>query len=118
MKVKDIREQLASVPEGTFLDVVGFNQHHVGACSITGVSPVWEMHPDTDEFFYIIEGTFEVTVLTQTGTEHLIAPAGSTLVVPRGLWHKPAAPNGAKFLYLTPGQSLHSEAEDPREAAK
>ncbi|MDJ0749529.1 MAG: cupin domain-containing protein [Woeseiaceae bacterium] len=117
MDVNDILSELAAVPEGTFLDVVRFNDHHIGACSITGVSPVWEMHPDTDEFFFIIEGIFEVTVLTETGVEHRLAPAGSTLVIPRGLWHKPAAPQGAKFLYLTPGQSLHSEAEDPRETA-
>ena len=116
MEVKDILAELAAVPDGTFLDVASFNEHHIGACSITGVSPVWEMHPDTDEFFYIIEGTFEVTVLTETGTEHRVAPAGSTLIVPRGLWHKPAAPNGAKFLYLTPGKSLHSDAEDPRKS--
>ncbi len=117
MEVKDILTELAAVPDGTFLDISAFNGHHIGACSITGVSPVWEMHPDTDEFFYVIEGTFEVTVLTENGAEHRAAPAGTSLVIPRGLWHKPAAPKGAKFLYLTPGQSLHSEAEDPRESA-
>jgi len=81
------------------------------------VSPVWEMHPDTDEFFYVLEGTFEITLLTDTGPICHVAPAGSTFVIPRGLWHKPAAPNGAKFMYMTPGQSLHSDAEDPRETA-
>ena len=40
--------------------------------------------------------------------------AGATLVVPQGLWHKPTAPGGAKFIYMTPGQSLHSDAADPR----
>jgi mannose-6-phosphate isomerase-like protein (cupin superfamily) len=114
MDVKDVLAELAAVPEGTFLDIVDFNEHHIGACSITGVSPVWEMHPDTDEFFFVLEGNFEVTVLTDTGAEHFVAPAGSTFVVPRGLWNKPAAPTGARFLYLTPGQSLHSEAENPR----
>lgn len=117
MNVKDVLAELAAVPEGTFLDVVPFNGHHLGACSITGVSPVWEMHPDTDELFYVIAGTFEVTILKPDGAEHLVAPAGSTLVVPRGLWHKPAAPEGASFMYLTPGQSLHSEADDPRDSA-
>ncbi len=118
MEVKNILNEIAAAPEGTFLDVAAFNGHQIGACSITGVSPVWEMHPDTDEFFYIIEGSFEVTVLTEAGTEHHVASAGSTLVVPQGLWHRPAAPTGAKFLYLTPGQSLHSDAEDPRAATE
>ena len=75
---------------------------------------MWEMHPDTDEFFYIIEGSFEVTLLTDTGPQHHEAAAGSCFVIPQGLWHKPAAPTGAKFMYFTPGTSLHSDAPDPR----
>jgi len=117
MEVKNLISELAMSPEGTFLDIVQFNGRHVGACDITGVSPVWEMHPDTDEFFYIPEGTFEMTILTDAGPEIHLAPAGSAFVVPQGLWHKPAAPKGAKFMYFTPGKSLHSEAQDPRETA-
>ncbi|MEO1003018.1 MAG: cupin domain-containing protein [Cyanobacteria bacterium J06638_7] len=114
MDVKALLAELQAVPEGTFLNVLPFNGHAIGACRITGVSPVWEMHPDTDEFFYILEGTFELTLLTEEGSEFHSAAAGSALVVPRGLWHRPGAPQGAQFLYFTPGQSLHSEAADPR----
>ena len=114
MQVKDILEQLAAHPDGSFLDLVDFNDHGFGACSIEGVSPVWEMHPDTDEFFYVIEGQFELTLLRDEGEEHIVIPAGSVGVVPRGLWHRPAAPQGAKFMYLTPGTSLHSDSDDPR----
>ena len=105
---------LSSHPQGEFLELVRFNEASFGTCDITGTSPVWEMHPDTDEFFYIIEGTFEMTVLTDAGPEHHEAEAGSCFVSPRGLWHRPAAPNGAKFMYYTPGASLHSNAADPR----
>ena len=98
--------------------MVQFNGGTVGACSITGTSPVWEMHPDTDEFFYILEGEFEITLLSGEDPEHFIASAGSTFVVPKGIWHKPAAPVGSKFIYLTPGTTLHSEAIGPREAKK
>ena len=115
MEVKNILAELAASPEGTFLDTVDFNGSSFGACRITGVSPVWEMHPDTDEFFYIIDGEFEITLLEECGPSHHRAPAGSAFVVPKGLWHKPGAPNGARFIYFTPGTSLHSEAEDPRE---
>lgn len=114
MDVKDVLAELQANPEGSFLNLVSFNHSHIGACSITGTSPVWEMHPDTDEFFYILEGEFEIALLRDAQPEHHRAPAGSSFVVPRGLWHKPAAPNGAKFIYFTPGTTLHSEAEDPR----
>lgn len=113
MDIKNILSELAAHPEGTFLNILPFNGKNVGACSITGVSPVWEMHPDTDEFFYILEGQFEITLLTEAGSEHRIASAGDSFVIPQGIWHKPSAPNGTKFLHFTPGTSLHSDAEDP-----
>ena len=114
MEIKNLFSELAANPEGSFLDLVSFNGNQFGTCDITGVSPVWEMHPETDEFFYVVEGEFEVTLLEEAGESHHVAPAGTTLVIPRGLWHRPGAPKGAKLLYFTPGQSLHSDAQDPR----
>ncbi len=114
MNVTDVRKLLAEHPEGSFLDLASFNGTNFGACEVTGVSPGWEMHPDTDEFFYVIEGTVEITLLEDEPRLY-VAPAGSTFVVPTGIWHKPGAPEGAKFLYFTPGQSLYSESEDPRD---
>lgn len=116
MEIKNVLNELALHPEGSFLDINSFNQHTISACSITGISPVWEMHPDTDEWFFILEGEFEITLLMPDGDVHQKAQAGSSFVVPKGIWHKPAAPGGAKFLYHTPGTTLHSELEDPRNA--
>lgn len=113
MNVTDVLGLLAGKPEGSFLDFSQFNGRSFGTCCFTGVSPGWEMHPDTDEFFYVIEGTVEITLLEDI-PQLYVAPAGSSFVVPRGIWHKPGAPEGAKFIYFTPGQSLYSESEDPR----
>ena len=114
MTVVDVLELLAENPQGTFLELSQFNEQSFGTCSITGASPGWEMHPDTDEFFYVIEGTIEITLLDGS-PQHYVAPAGSSFVVPRGIWHKPAAPTGAKFIFFTPGRSLYSESPDPRD---
>lgn len=116
MEVINVLSELASNPPETFLNLAQFNGSGVGACDITGTSPVWEMHPDTDEFFFILEGEFEMTLLTGDTPLHVVVPAGSIFVVPQGIWHKPSAPKGSKFMYLTPGTSLHSEEEDPRGA--
>ncbi len=116
MDVTDIPKLLAANPEGSFLSFGDFNGQSFGTCAVSGVSPGWEMHPDTDEFFYVIEGCVEITLLEADGPVHHIAPAGCSFVVPRGIWHKPGAPDGAKFLYFTPGESLYSEADDPRQA--
>ncbi len=114
MEVIDVYEELAKHPAGSFLNLLKFNDAHIGACDVTGVSPVWEMHPDTDEFFYILEGQFEIVLLDGDAPSKHIVNAGSAFVVPIGIWHKPGAPNGCKFIYFTPGESLHSEAADPR----
>lgn len=113
MEITDVLKLLSDHPEGTFLDFSPFNETSFGTCSVTGVSPGWEMHPDTDEFFFVLEGKVEITLL-EDSLRHYEAPAGSSFVVPKGIWHKPGAPEGAKFIYFTPGESLYSESEDPR----
>lgn len=114
METTNVLALLDSNPEGSFLEFSQFNGRAFGTCRIEGVSPGWEMHPDTDEFFYVIDGTVEITLLEAKASEHYIMPAGSSFVVPQGIWHKPGAPDGAKFIYFTPGQSLYSESDDPR----
>ncbi len=113
MQVKNILEELGKVDQATFVDVLPFNNTHLGAVDILGTSPIWEMHPDTDELFYVIEGCLEINLLSESGSEHHVAGPYETMVVPTGHWHKLSAPNGAKFIYLTPGQSLHSNKENP-----
>jgi mannose-6-phosphate isomerase-like protein (cupin superfamily) len=112
MKATDVLTELAKHPQATFLDLAKFNNSTIGGCDIQGESPVWEMHPDTDEFFYVIEGEIQFTLLTQEGEVHRSASAGSVLVMPRGVWHKPASSSGVKFIYMTPGKTLHSEAPE------
>lgn len=109
MEIKNIVDVLTSEPEGSFLDIAQFNEHNFGVCSIVGISPVWEMHPDTDEFFHIVEGEAVFTLLETSGEKEYRASAGSVFVVPKGIWHKPGSPDGMKFLYFTPGESRHSE---------
>lgn len=115
MQVTDIQTLLNAYAEGEFLDAAQFNGHSFGTSRISGVPPCWEMHPDTDEFFYVLEGVLEFTMMHDSGPELRQVPAGSVAVVPRGVWHRPGAPKGAAFLYLTPGETLHSDKDDPRD---
>lgn len=115
MKVINLLTLLADNPEATFHAFHNFNGMPFGAVDITGESPVWEMHPGTDEFFYVIDGEMEIDLYEEDGISHHVAPMGSTFVVPTGMWHKISALKGVKILYFTPGESLHSDAEDPRD---
>ena len=60
MELTDVRKLLSDNPEGSFLEFGEFNGKSFGTCDITGVSPGWEMHPDTDEFFSKAFGTSPV----------------------------------------------------------
>lgn len=92
MENTNISKLFKENPEGSFLEFSQFNGKSFGTCSVTGVSPGWEMHPDTDEFFYIIEGTVGITLLQADEAQHYAVSAGSRFVVPRGIWHKSGAP--------------------------
>ena len=116
MDIIDTLKLLGEHPEGEFLKLHDFNQHHFGCSTVKGISPVWEMHPDTEEYFYIVAGEFEIVLAEPDGEKTYTASAGSSFVVPKNVWHKPGAPEGASFIYFTPGTSLHSEAKDPRES--
>jgi quercetin dioxygenase-like cupin family protein len=48
-----------------------------------GEGPPLHVHPDEDEFIYILEGTFRVKL----GDELIEAPAGSFVFIPRGTAH-------------------------------
>lgn len=118
MEVKQVIAELALHPEGTFLDLLSFNETTVGGCNISGESPFWEMHPDTDEFFFIIDGEMSIQLLDAEKSSKHVAKAGSVFTIPKGVWHKPASPNGVRFIYITPGKTLHSDDDDPRVTEK
>lgn len=78
-----------------------------------GTSP-WELHPESDELLHTLEGTAEVTLLTDDGPVEVSVPAGSVFVVPQGVWHRQHAEARVVQMGVTPGVTRHSEAEDPR----
>jgi quercetin dioxygenase-like cupin family protein len=67
---------------------------------------------------HILEGEAEVEILPLDGgaAEKTLVPAGSFIVIPRGCWHRQTLLVRTKELYLTPGATRHSMAEDPRKA--
>jgi quercetin dioxygenase-like cupin family protein len=50
--------------------------------------PRQHIHRHHDEVFYVLEGQINV----QVGVQHLSAPAGSFVIVPRGQVHRPSNP--------------------------
>lgn len=75
----------------------------------------WELHPDTDEFLFVIQGSVTIEILTPGLSERHDLTAGNFFVVPQGLWHRHLDIKNLIELYYTPGISIQSEATDPRD---
>lgn len=118
MKIKNIDAELSNNPKGSFFDIIEFNGSHFGACSTNELGPGWEIHPDSDEFFHILEGEVQIILLENYKEKEYSISAGSVFVVPKGIWHKPGAVVRAKFLYFMPGQSLYSDLANPEQVTR
>jgi mannose-6-phosphate isomerase-like protein (cupin superfamily) len=116
MQAHDIRKTLSTLPEMEFAQLADFNEGGVGVFWATGGRSPWELHPDDDKLLQIVEGEVVITVLTDDGPVETVVSAGSCFVVPRGHWHRQELRGKVLELYVTPGRSKHSHAEDPRTA--
>ena len=67
---------------------------------------VWHVHADTDEFFLVLDGQFDIAMRDAAGTESTVSlRAGDVYVVPKGTEHKPSSPGGS-ILMFEPSQTL------------
>ena len=64
---------------------------------------VWHVHEQTDEFFLVLDGQFDVA-LREDGRERAVTlHAGEIFVVPKGTEHKPSSPGGAILMFEPSG---------------
>lgn len=74
---------------------------------------VWHVHDDTDEFFLVLDGQFDVAMRGADGTETtVVLHKGDTFVVPKGTEHKPSSPGGAILMFEPTGTSTTGDRHD------
>jgi mannose-6-phosphate isomerase-like protein (cupin superfamily) len=68
---------------------------------------LWHTHSDTDEFFLVLDGVFDISLRDgEGGAERTVRlQQGDVFVVPRGTEHKPSSPGGS-ILMFEPSQTL------------
>jgi len=67
---------------------------------------IWHVHADTDEFFLVLDGQFDIAMRDAAGTESTVSlRAGDVYVVSKGTEHKPSSPGGS-ILMFEPSQTL------------
>lgn len=74
---------------------------------------VWHVHAETDEFFLVLEGRFDVAMREADGTEHTVAlRKGDTFVVPKGTEHRPSSSGGAILMFEPSGTSTTGDRHE------
>jgi mannose-6-phosphate isomerase-like protein (cupin superfamily) len=67
---------------------------------------VWHVHDDTDEFFLVLDGQFDIAMRDSNGNEStVVLRRGDTFVVPKGVEHRPSSPGGSILMFEPSGTS-------------
>ena len=65
---------------------------------------VWHVHENTDEFFLVLDGTFDVSIRAADGSESTLQlTRGDTYVVPKGTEHRPSSTGGSILMFEPAG---------------
>lgn len=74
---------------------------------------VWHSHQDTDEFFLVLDGRFDIALRDGSGVETSVQlQKGDTFVVPKGTEHKPSSPGGSILMFEPTGTSTTGDHTD------
>jgi mannose-6-phosphate isomerase-like protein (cupin superfamily) len=95
----NLREKLSTFTDHWSPRIVGrYNDNDLMVVRVEGEF-VWHSHPDTDDFFLVLDGELDIELRDRTVT---LGP-GELFVVPKGIEHRPAARRGeVKLLLIEP----------------
>lgn len=65
---------------------------------------VWHKHDDEDELFYVVKGSF----IMELREKNIELKEGEFLIVPRGVEHRPVAPNEAWVMLFEPASTINT----------
>ena len=92
--------------------VTRVNDYDVRIAHVAG-EHVWHVHDDTDEFFLVLDGRFDVAWRDAEGVERtVVLERGDTFVVPRGTEHKPSSPGGSILMFEPTGTSTTGDRHE------
>jgi len=61
---------------------------------------IWHAHPNTDEFFYVLNGALTIQIENEGEFEDVYLGKGDLFVVPRGVRHRPMAEEEAEIMMI------------------
>jgi mannose-6-phosphate isomerase-like protein (cupin superfamily) len=86
---------------------VQLDGRQVGVLSAESGGPrdEWEMHPEQDELFYLVEAAIDVFLradLEGFEEDTLHVRQGQACLIPKGMWHRQVVVAPCKMLFITP----------------
>ncbi len=67
---------------------------------------IWHNHEDTDEFFMVLDGRFDIHLREPDGAERVVRlDQGDVFVVPKGQYHRPSSPGASILMFERTGTS-------------
>ena len=70
--------------------------------------PTWEMHPNGDEFVYLLSGEAELQLEHAEGVRTVQLQGSGAVVVPRGVWHTAKVRQPCRMLHVTLGEGTQT----------
>ncbi len=109
----NVTEALASFDEVYSPRIVArMNDYDVRIAHTLG-DHVWHVHDDTDEFFLVLAGQFDIALRDHDVGETTVSlRTGDMFVVPRGTEHKPSSPGGAVLMFEPSGTSTTGDRQE------
>lgn len=66
--------------------------------------PNWEMHPEGEEFVYLLSGAAVLLLDRASGLQEIALTGRAAVLVPRGVWHTAQVSQPSRMLFVTRGQ--------------
>lgn len=92
--------------------VTRVNDYDVRIAHVEG-EHVWHQHVDTDEFFMVLDGRFDIELREDDGRERTVSLGPhDVFVVPRGTYHRPSSTGASILMFERTGTSSTGDATD------
>jgi len=70
----------------------------------------WEMHPEADEFVYLLSGAAVLLLEEPGGLREVPLHERAATVVPQGIWHTAKVAEPSRMLFVTRGRGTRHRA--------
>ena len=88
-----------------YLNIGNLNDHVLNVLKAENRTLDFHIHDNSDELFYVIEGTFDIELENKT----IKMEKGDLIIIPKGIKHRPICKSLVKCLLIELDETLNKE---------